>query len=332
VQGFDEFTGYNHQGEAHFYYTDTIDKIVDGNTVRFPIDSTKYTHEIFAEDALNFIKKYKDTTFFLYLPFCIPHAELLVPQKDLEQYLDEDGNSIFEETPHPGGHYRKQDKPRAAYAAMVSKLDRDVGRVLDLLKEHGLDENTYVFFTSDNGPHTAGGHDFRYFDGNGPLRGFKRDLYEGGIRVPMIAWAPGKVPQGNVSDVVWAFWDVVPTFSDMIGAKPPRENDGMSFKQTIHGELQNQLHAYLYWEHCVGWSKEPKKLSQAIRAGEWKLLKIKKPGQETSYELYNLYNDFSEENNLFNQEKEKAGELLKLIDEVCEKPQSDAFYDFTRFE
>lgn len=145
------------------------------------------------------------------MPSTIPHGSIEVPEEALAPYLDEQGRSIFSETFFPEGHYSAQERPRAAYAAMISRLDRDVGRVMAKLEEHGLAEHTIVFFTSDNGPSEAGGADLEFFASNGPLRGLKRDLYEGGIRVPMLAWGPGRVPIGAVSDRVWAMWDLLPT-------------------------------------------------------------------------------------------------------------------------
>ena len=163
---------------------------------------------------------------------------------------------------------------------MVSRLDRDVGRILDTLAALGLAENTVVFFTSDNGPHRAGGNDPDFFNSNGPLRGIKRDLYEGGIRVPMIAWGPGRVPAGEVSNQVWAMWDVLPTAAALTGAGLPPGVDGISMAEAVTGGVQPYEHAYLYWEFYEGGS------AQAVRVGRWKA--VRQPMLTGRIELYDL--------------------------------------------
>ena len=170
---------------------------------------------------------------------------------------------------------------------MVTRLDRDVGRLLARLKERGLEENTLVFFTSDNGPSAEALHQPSFFQSGGPLRGVKRDLYEGGIRVPMIARWPGKVPAGKVSDQVWAFWDVLPTLAELAGAEPPRGLDGISLAPMLLGQPQTRQHEYLYWDygHTRG------KYLQAVRIGDWKGVRN---GVGSPLELYNLKIDLGE--------------------------------------
>jgi arylsulfatase A-like enzyme len=172
---------------------------------------------------------------------------------------------------------------------MITRLDRDVGRLLDRLKELKLDSSTIIFFSSDNGPHKEGGVDPRFFGSSGPLRGIKRDLYEGGIRVPMIVRWPGRVPAGTVSDQVFAFWDFLPTAAELAGAKPPDKLDGISLLPTLLGRKQTNQHEHLYWEfHERGFH-------QAIRRGEWKAVRH---GSQSALELYNLKTDPTEKENV----------------------------------
>jgi arylsulfatase A-like enzyme len=211
LKGFESFFGYINQTHAHDYFTGHLFEIKKGQVNRITIDTTQYSHDLIMDHALAFVKENTDKPFFLYLPVTIPHAELRVPDSLLQPFLNADGSSRFEpETPFAQkANYGTQLKPRATFAAMMTKLDTDVGRVLKLVKDLGLDDNTYIFFTSDNGPHKEGGGDPDYFNSSGRLRGIKRDLYEGGIRVPMLVKAPGKVPAGKTSDIAWAFWDEI---------------------------------------------------------------------------------------------------------------------------
>ena len=182
---------------------------------------------------------------------------------------------------------------------MIERLDRDVGRILDKLRERGIDENTIVFFTSDNGPHREGGHDPDFFESRGPLRGIKRDLYEGGIRVPTLARWPGKIEPGQVSDQTWAFWDVLPTLAELGGAAAPSDIDGISMLPALLGKPQRQ-HEYLYWEfHERGFR-------QAIRMGDWKGVRLAKGAK---IELYDLAKDLGEQDNI-------AGEHPDVVQKV----------------
>ena len=231
------------------------------------------------------------------MPSTIPHVSLQVPESALGAYQDEDGESIFQpETPHPEGHhYSAQDQPRATYAAMVSRLDREVGRILDKLEELGLDENTIVFFSSDNGPQKAtGGPDPEFFGSNNPLYGYKGEVYEGGIRVPMMAWWPGHVPAGETTDLISYAGDFMATAVDLANARLPAETgylrgalsreallndlsnrgaadslDSVSLVPTLLGRPEEQEeHEYLYWESYIGTPK------QAVRMGKWKAIRL----------------------------------------------------------
>jgi arylsulfatase A-like enzyme len=309
-QGFDAFFGYIGQRRAHFYWPeflfestrDSLRRVpLEGNEVRDtstpnfphpgagpPIRRGTYSHDAIMERALSFIgtQSQTDQPFFAYVPVTIPHASLSVPRSALDPYTDEEGNSIFEEVPHEGEHYTDQPMPKAAYAAMVTHLDRSVGRVLDRLRSRGVAENTLVLFTSDNGPHGAGGYDPAYFDSNGPLRGNKRDLYEGGIRVPQIAWWPGHVEAGTTTDESSYFADYMDTFAALAGTEPPEETDGVSLAPTLRGEAESQeSHEFLYWTFGE---------RQAVRAGRWKA--VRSSIGSGPVELYDLTADPDESN------------------------------------
>jgi arylsulfatase A-like enzyme len=203
--------------------------------------------------------------------------------------------------------YGSQPESHAAFAAMVDYLDMQVGEIIAKLKELGVYKNTLIIFTSDNGPHQEGGADPDYFDSNGPLKGYKRDLYEGGIRVPMIAVWDGRIKPGTESDHPSAFWDVFPTVAEIAGISTPDNIDGISFLPTLLGKEQPK-HDYLYWEfHERGGRK-------ALRKGDWKLVQynVLKPEQTTT-ELYNLVEDIGEENNLAEKYPEKVSELLDIM-------------------
>ncbi len=326
LKGWDAFTGYTDQVQAHYYYQDSINKIVDGKTVNVPIDSSRYSYEYAIDDALNFIRDNKNNHFFAYLPVRLPHAELLAPEKDLKPYLDEKGNSIFKEVPYTGNEFKHNDKPYAEYAAMITKLDGDVGRILQLLKDLGLDKNTIVLFASDNGADEGySGVKNEYFDDNGPLRGIKRDLYEGGIRVPMIAWGPGTVPAGKVSDVIWAHWDLAPTFCDFAGTTFTPPTDGISFRNALTGSEQTRLHEYIYFEFGVPWYL---KYMQAVRKGDWKLIRTKRNILPEQFELFNLKDDIGETRNLSAEHPEIVKELSGIMLSAHRKPALSVF-DFS---
>lgn len=300
-QGFDYFFGYLGQGNAHNYYPS---QVFENNTPVI-LNNKVYTHDLIMGKALDFIDKNSDKPFFLYLTPTIPHADLVVPDNELFDY---DGK--FQEVPFPGKGYRAQDKPRATFAAMVTRLDRDVQRIVDLLQSKGLSDNTIIIFTSDNGTHKEGGHDPRYFDSNGPFRGTKRDLYEGGIRTPFIVYWPSVIKPGSVSYHVSAFWDFMPTVCDLIGAEKPVGTDGISYLPTLTGEGVQKNHESLYFEFHEQGGK------QAVIKDRWKLvrLNVNKPEKEV-YELYNLNSDPSEIANVYSLYPEKAKELKQIMEQ-----------------
>lgn len=321
VKGWDHFYGFLNQADAHKYYFHTLWEVSSGTLESVPIDTTFYTHELIMDKAFSFIKENSDSTFFLYLPVAIPHAELKLPEEDMTPYLDDEGNSIFEEENFEGsGLYSAQDKPAATYAAMVSRMDRDIGKLLEILKEQGIDDNTYIFFTSDNGPHSEGGIHPEMHNSNGPLRGLKRDLYEGGIRVPLLIMGPG-VPQGKIVESPYAAWDLLPTFSEIVGIEPPKDIDGISFYPLLSGREAPEHH-HLYWEHFTPWEN---KFQQAVRMGPWKGIRYNREDSAVVTELYHLGNDIGEQRNLADSLPDKLDELVRLMDASSEPPEAEGF-------
>ncbi len=306
-QGFDYWFGYNCQREAHSFTPNHLWR----NETKVKLDGKTYSHDLLAEDSLRYIRDHKEHPFFLYLPFTIPHAEMYAPDEAMEPFEDK-----FDEKPFGGaGRYRAQDKPKAAFAAMVKRLDKDVGRILDLLHELTIAENTLVMFTSDNGPHKEGGHDPDFFDSNGPLRGIKRDVYEGGIRVPTMAYWPGVIKPGSVTDHTSAFWDFLPTCAELSGAKVNGEVDGLSFAPTLKGNPGKQKqHDYLYWEFHISGGKG---IKQAVRMGKWKAVRN---SLEQPLELYNLDNDLGETKNL----AKKHPEIIKKIEAYLKTARTES--------
>lgn len=299
AQGFDHSFGYNCQRNAHFFYRDFLFR----DDEKIEIDPEQWTHELLTEDALDWLgEREASKPFFLYLPYTIPHASIEAPQELIDPFIGRWGK----EKAHKGGHYSAQPTPHAAFAAMVSQLDADVGKVLDLLRAKGLAENTLVIFTSDNGPHREGGADPEFFDSNGPYRGIKRDLYEGGIRVPHIAWWPGTVKPG-VSDHASAMWDFLPTACELAGMPIPSDLDGISYAPTLLGKEQRP-HRFLYWEfHERG-------AAQAVRMGKWKGVRTQlKKNPEAPLELYDLSTDPGETTNLAAKHPEVVARLMRIL-------------------
>lgn len=315
-QGFDFYYGYNCQRNAHFYYPDFLWR----NETKEPLPGNRgdkegtYSHDLIADEALKFIRRHADRPFFLYVPFTIPHAELAVPEDSLNRYRGK-----WPEEPYPGRHYGAQKYPRAAFAGMVTRMDRDVGRILDLLRKLDLEEDTLVLFSSDNGPHHEGGHDPQFFDSNGPLRGIKRDLYEGGIRVPTIAHWPGRVEAGTVSDHPSAFWDFLPTAAELAGVEPPSGIDGISYLPALLGrDAEQEEHDYLYWEFPAQGGK------QAVRAGRWKAVRLQvRKNPDGPIELYDLETDIGEEHDVAAEHPDLVGRMNEIMQRA--RTESDIF-------
>ena len=290
-QGFDDFVGFLSQTHAHQYYPTNIWREDRVNfrelDVFWPLDANTnnqrraYVHDQFTRSATNFIRVNKNYSFFLYLAYTIPHAN------------NELGRASGNGMEVPGdAPYSKEDwpQPEKNKAAMITRMDRDIGGLLMVLKAHKLETNTIIFFTSDNGPHDEGGAKAAFFDSSGPLRGIKRDLYEGGIRVPMIVRWSGTIKPGQVSDFPWAFWDFLPTAAEIAGAKDkvPPNIDGQSVLPTLLGQPQKP-HEFFYWEFHEKGSK------QAVRMGDWKAVRL---AIEKPLELYDLKTDVGETKNV----------------------------------
>lgn len=311
--GFDEFFGYNCQRQAHSYYPNHLWH--NKEKVLFPENENNarktYSQDLIHEKALQFIRNHKDKPFFAMLTYTLPHAEMNLPHDSIYQIYE----NMFQETPYigkfnseRGGGYNTSSKPLASFAAMVSRLDKYVGDVMAELKALGIDKNTIVIFTSDNGPHHEGGANPDIFRSYGPFRGMKRDVYEGGIRVPMIAWCPKTIKAGTTTDHISAFWDVMPTLAELTGTTLTEPTDGISFLPTLLSKKKKQVkHDYLYWEF------HEMKGKQAVRLGDWKLIRQPIVG-DIHLELYNLKEDIHEDHNLATERPDKVKELEFYMD------------------
>jgi arylsulfatase A-like enzyme len=314
-KGFDLFFGFLNQGKAHHYYPEYLyrndqKEMYPDN----PVKRTHYAHDLFTDEALKFIKQNKDRPFFLYRPYPLSHVDLDVPDDSIAPYL----GKIGPETPYknpadgkvPTKGYIPCATPHATFAGMTSRLDRDVGRILDLLKQLKIADNTLVIFTSDNGPTSAGGADPDFFNGNGDFRGIKRDLYEGGIRMPFVAWWPGTIKANSTCDHISAFWDFLPTCAELAGVKAPKNIDGLSYLPSLLGQPKKQKqHDYLYWEFYEKGGK------MAIRQGKWKAVRLNvSKDRHGTLELYDLDKDPCETNDLASKNSEKVKELAKLME------------------
>jgi arylsulfatase A-like enzyme len=300
-QGFDYFYGHLDQDQAHFYYPDYLwenDRIVhlEGNRGGKRGD---YTNDLFTEKALGFVREHREDPFFLYLAYTWPHWS------DYERNSP-DSLPVPTDAPYTDRAWPQIEKN---YAAMVTRMDEHVGRLADLVKELGLDSNTLILFTSDNGPSAEGSHSVDFFDSNGPFRGVKRELYEGAIRVPMIARWPGRVPAGRTSEQVWAFWDVLPTLAELAGLPPVSGVDGISMAPALTGGEQAQQHEYLYWDyaHVRG------TFSQALRTGNWKGIRN---GPGARLELYDVVQDPGETTDLAERHPAVVARIEALIEQA----------------
>jgi arylsulfatase A-like enzyme len=329
-QGFDEFFGYLHQVHAHFYYPEYLIH----NERRHPLEGNAggrratYSHDAIASRALDFVRSAAEP-FFAYVPFTIPHWELLAPEDSLAGFrgrFPEDGKLN-----DPKGHYAHQDHPRAAYAAMITRMDRDIGRILRTLEERGAADNTVVFFASDNGDANAIRGD-TFFNSTAGLRGHKQNLYEGGIRVPCVARWPGRIKPGRVSRHPWYFADFLPTAAQLAGLRPPLDIDGISILPELTGGRQS-AHEFMYWElprYDAKTGEFRKEVPmQAVRMGEWKAVR---PAPDAPLELYNLARDRAETRDLAAAEPEVLARMRKILETARTepRPQSQPPHDFNR--
>lgn len=312
-QGFDYFFGYLNQVRAHNYYPKYLwrnqEKVMLDNEVKIAEEgfskgigaaATKkvdYSHDLFSEEALKFIDESADTSFFLYLAYTIPHAN------NEHWLIDEHGMEV----PDYGMYADKSwPEPQKGLAAMITRMDNDIGKIKRKLEELKIDNNTLIIFSSDNGPHAEGLNNPDFFNSNGPLKGIKRDLYEGGIRVPMIAWWPETIAPGQSTEHISAFWDFMPTACDIAGVEAPEGIDGISFLPVLKGDTQ-PMHKHLYWEFYEQGGK------QAVRKDNWKAIRLSmSDNPDAPVELYNLENDVSEENNI----ADRHPEIVQVMDSI----------------
>ncbi|MCH1571464.1 MAG: arylsulfatase [Longimicrobiales bacterium] len=325
-QGFDYFFGYLDQQLAHNFYPTHLwrngerveldneyfsaHQVFEGDDPDDPeqyrqYQGNEYSLDVMADDALRFIEENQEGPFFLYLPFTIPHVALQVPDSSLMEY-----DGAFEEEPYLGDptylpHYR----PLSAYAAMITRMDDHIGRILEQLDALGLDENTVVMFTSDNGTTYTGGVDAEFFESTAGLRGLKGSLYEGGIRVPLIARWPGQIEAGAESDYVSAFWDMMPTFAEIAGVEAPSDLDGVSMLPALMGEEQ-AIERPLYWEYHGLWNG-----AQAVRIGRWKGVRLGGHDDANApIELYDLDADPFETTDVSTQQPDIVGQIQRVME------------------
>ncbi|UCD49141.1 MAG: arylsulfatase [Phycisphaerales bacterium] len=319
-QGFDRFFGYNCQRHAHnlyprFLISDREELPLEGNTRG--LTGQRYAPQAIADELLKFIRANKDKPFFAYYPTVIPHLALQAPQEAIDEYKGQ-----WPETPYEGKSYLPHPTPRSCYAAMISFLDRQVGRVMDLLRREGLDDKTIVFFTSDNGTTMLKAQvDYEFFESVGALRGLKGELYEGGIRVPMIARWPGKIAAGAETNHAAAHYDVLATLMDLAGADAPAGIDSVSFLPTLLSRSADQKqHEYLFWDFS-GYGGQ-----LAVRMGKWKGVKqgLRKD-PDAPLELYDLENDIGEQRNVADEHPEVAARIEAIMLEARTRPAVERF-------
>jgi len=303
AKGFDVFYGTTDHRDGHFRYPkfvyDQTEKVMlEGNELH---EGPHYDAELYTKRAEKFIaEQSSDEPFFLLLSYPIPHASMLAPKGKAEALTMENDIDLKNST-----HYSNVKGVKANYAAMVMEIDSYVGRVMEALKAKGVEEDTLVMFTSDNGSHFEGGYNPKLLDSNGELRGGKRDLYEGGIRVPLVAYWPAGIKKPGAPEAPFAFWDFLPTACELAGAKPPSGIEGISFAATLTGTGEQALHESLYWEF------HERKGRRALRQGKWKLIQYdlgaKNPGKP---QLYDLSQDVGEKVNLAGKHPERVKDMV----------------------
>ncbi|MCM8532569.1 MAG: arylsulfatase, partial [Lentisphaeraceae bacterium] len=320
TKGFDEFFGFTSHTQAHWYYPTYLWD--NGKKVEYPTNTLHeggdYSSDRVMDRAFKYIEDKKNKPFFLHLAFQIPHASLRAKEEWKAKYRPILKEELLPAKKHP--HYSYEREPKTTFAAMVSYMDDNVGKVLDKLKELGIDKKTLVIFASDNGAMQEGGHKRDSFNSNGELRGGKRDLYEGGVRTPCIAYWPGTIAPGRVTDHLSAFWDISPTVRELTGAEVQTDTDGISLVPTLTGKGKQKKHKNLYWEFYEQGGK------RAIRQGKWKLIYFQTNTDKTpKCELYDLSKDPSEENDISQSFPEVISELTK------EMNRQHTFAEYERF-
>jgi len=319
-KGFDHFFGFlSHRGAHRFYPTELYR---NGETVHYPQNNGHtgevYSGDVILDDALRYLdeRSVSNNPFFLHLAIQQPHADLSVPDEFWHPF-----KGRFDENPIGFGGYRQTEYPAAVHAGMILYVDHTVRRILQKLKELGIEENTLVIFSSDNGSYSEGGYHYSMHESNAPFKGGKRDFYDGGIRVPTVAWWPGTIEAGRKSDHVSAFWDFAPTALELAGLKVPETMDGISYLPTLAGEKdQQQTHEYLYWEFYEQGGK------QAVRYGQWKGIRLDvKQDRNNPIELYNIVDDPSETTNLANQHPDIVARIVAIMEEAHKTPEYEGF-------
>ncbi|MHC4614233.1 MAG: arylsulfatase [Planctomycetota bacterium] len=317
-QGFDHWYGYLCQRVAHNHYPTHLwrngrRENLEGN-IWGNLTGRQYAPDLMAVEALHFIEKNKDGPFFLYLAFTIPHLAIQVPDDALAEY-----GGAWPDPPYEGGKgYLPHPAPRAGYAAMVTRMDRDVGRILELLARLDLDDDTIVVFSSDNGAtYDIGGADSPFFESAGLLRGRKGSVWEGGIRVPLVARWPRRIAPGRVTDHVSAFWDLLPTLMDLARAETPAGLDGISYAPTLLGDGTQKRHEYLYWEFpSKGYSGQ-----QAVRLGDWKGVRRRMHKGNSAIALYDLGDDIGEQNDVAELHPEIIEQMQRIMRDAHTRSQ-----------
>ncbi len=310
-QGFDQFFGQYLQVHAHFYYPFWLwENDLKVHLTKNSEGMNQYVNDEIHNAAVKFIRESASGPFFAYLPYIIPHVELVVPEDSEIPYRGQFPKVSIQDRRE---NYLGSEDGLTTLAGMVSRMDGNVGEILDLLDELKIADNTLIVFTSDNGGQN-GGRDggwtkmTDYFKMNGPLRGYKGTFYEGGIRVPMVARWPGQIPAGRTSDHILAFWDVMPTLCEVAGVEAPKVTDGISFLPSMTGKNKQKAHDGMYWEYVRG-----KGIARAARMGDWKVVQGK-PG--APIELYNLKSDISEKKNVASEHAELVSKMTKFMDEA----------------
>lgn len=310
--GFDEFYGWKSQTIAHTYYPSSV--VHNGQEI--PVPEGTFVHDLILDKARQFItsKAKSKTPFFCYIPTAVPHAAMHAPKA-----LHEKWRKQFPGFDDKIGRYKAAEEncpdvknPIAGFAAMMENMDNEVGSILALLESLHIDNNTLVMFSSDNGAHKEGGHDPKFWNSTGSLRGHKRDMHEGGIRTPMLARWPGVIPPGKTTNHISSFQDVLPTLAELVGQKVPSQSDGISFLPTLQGRPNQPQHDYLYWEFCKG--AEQKLYSQAVRMGNLKA--FRQAGKPM--ELFDLEADPYEERNLTDSKPDIVKRMATAMNESHE--------------
>lgn len=320
--GFDYWFGYLNQGNAHNFYPPFLwenkkqitlegNVLMDDPNAKKRVSSAKvtYSHDVLTDRALAFVREHQESPFSLHIHWTIPHAN------------NEGGRVLGDGMEVPEyGEYESEEwpNPEKGFAAMITRMDRDVGRLLALLKELEIDEETLLIFTSDNGPHQEGGHKHEFFDSNGLLTGYKRSMHEGGIRVPFIARWPGRIEAGSESNHPSAFWDFLPTVCEIAGVEAPADTDGVSYLPTLLGKEGQKRHEYLFWASSEG------DTAIGMRMGDWKLVQYRekkskqgKKGEvsaENLWRLYDLSQDIGEKTDISNDHPEVVEKMKSLLE------------------